>query len=400
MAQALVTAYRSGGLTGLVRTAGLRILLPVSFLALTFLGLRWYTADRSPRYDWDTSVENRADTTRNLYAHDGKHRGVSFVAYTKVTEKELTPLLVNNIEWLVLVPFGWQDDEHSPDVRFSTHNDLYWSETDSGIVQISAIARSRGIRIMLKPHLWLLNHGQGVWLSDIDMDSEEEWKRWFDSYGKFILHYAQLAQRIKAEVFCIGTELHQTATERSQNWRTIASDVKHHFSGKLTYAANWDSEVHDITFWDELDYIGVQGYFPLSRQPDPSVIECRRSWEQHAQSLESLSNRYNRPILFTEIGYKSTSDGAIRPWEWPGFLSGLVQRASIETQANCYESFFSVFWDRRWFAGAHIWKWYANHSEAGGAANIDFTPQNKPAQNILARWYARPGKPVNISRNP
>jgi hypothetical protein len=253
---------------------------------------------------------------------------------------------------------------------------------------------------MLKPHLWLLNHGQGVWLSDIDMDSEEEWQRWFDSYGKFILHYAQLAQRIKAEVFCIGTELRQTATERSQNWRAIARNVKHLFSGKLTYAANWDSELHDITFWDELDYIGVQGYFPLSTQPDPSVIECRRSWEQHAQSLESLSDRYNRPILFTEIGYKSTSDGAIRPWEWPGFLSGMIQRVSIETQANCYESFFSVFWNRRWFAGAHIWKWYADHSEAGGVGNIGFTPQNKPAQNILARWYARPGKPVNISRNP
>ncbi|MGB2960468.1 MAG: hypothetical protein WBD30_16410, partial [Bacteroidota bacterium] len=106
VARTLATAYRSGGLTGLVRMAGLRILLPVSFIALSFLGLRWYTADRSPPYDWDTSVENNTDTTRNFYAHDGKHRGVTFVATTKVTGKELAPLLANNIEWLVLVPFG------------------------------------------------------------------------------------------------------------------------------------------------------------------------------------------------------------------------------------------------------------------------------------------------------
>jgi len=393
----LVKAYRSGGLPVLVRMAGLRILLPVSFLALTFLGLRWYTADRSPPYDWDSSVGNNTDTTRNLYAQDGKHRGVTFVATTRVTKKELGPVLANNIEWLVLVPFGWQDDEHSPDVRMSTHNDHYWSETDSGIAQISSLARSRGIRIMLKPHLWLLNHGQGVWLSDIAMKSEEDWNRWFESYGRFILHYAELARRIKAEVFCIGTELHRTATERPREWRRIVSNVKHRFSGKITYAANWDGEVHDIAFWDELDYIGVQGYFPLSKRLDPPFDECRQSWEQHAQSLESLSNRYNKPVLFTEIGYKSTSDAAIRPWEWPGFLSGIVQRSSSETQAKCYESFFSVFWDKRWFAGAHIWKWYANHSEAGSSRNIDFTPQNKPAQNILARWYSRPGGVVNIS---
>jgi hypothetical protein len=393
--RSLVRAYRSGGFRGLLRVAGVRILFPVSLLALTFLGLRWYTADRSPPYDWKTSVENLGGTTRNLYAHDGKHRGMNFVAYKEVTKKELAPLLANNIEWIVLVPFGWQKDEQSPDVRMSTHNDHYWSETDSGIVQISSIAHSHGMRVMLKPHLWLLNHGQGTWLSDISMESEEAWHQWFDSYRKFILHYAELAQRIDAEAFCIGTELHRAAVERPEDWREIISDVKHLFSGKITYAANWDREVYAITFWDDLDFIGVQGYFPLSKRSDPPLSEVTQSWETHAQSLESLSSHYKRPILFTEIGYRSTADGAIRPWEWPEFLSGMVQRASSETQAHCYESFFSVLWSKDWFAGAHIWKWYADHSGAGGPDNIDFTPQNKPAQNILAQWYARPGEPVN-----
>ena len=66
---------------------------------------------------------------------------------------------------------------------------------------------------------------------------------------------------------------------------------------------------------------------------------------------------------------------------------------SQETQLNCYNAFFETFWQEDWFAGVYIWKWGVNHERTGGDGSHFFTPQNKPAQNAMARWFAHPAAP-------
>ena len=71
------------------------------------------------------------------------------------------------------------------------------------------IARARGIRTMLKPHVWLRN---GHWCGEISMTSEADWEQWFDSYRTFIMHYARFAETHGIGLLCIGTELQGTHT--------------------------------------------------------------------------------------------------------------------------------------------------------------------------------------------
>ncbi len=54
----------------------------------------------------------------------------------------------------------------------------------------------------------------------------------------------------------------------------------------------------------------------------------------------------------------------------------------METQANCYEALFHTFWNEPWFAGVHLWRWE-------GEDKFDFTPKNKPAANIMAKWFGK-----------
>ncbi len=61
----------------------------------------------------------------------------------------------------------------------------------------------------------------------------------------------------------------------------------------------------------------------------------------------------------------------------------------METQYNCYEAFFRSLWEKDWFAGVYIWQWALHHEDAGGTSNPFFTPQNKPAQNCIAKWFGR-----------
>jgi len=95
-------------------------------------------------------------------------------------------------------------------------------------------------------------------------------------------------------------------------------------------------------------------------------------------------------------GRKQTSDGAVRPWEWTEDSSQLLARVSTRAQADAYESFFRAVWPKPWFAGAFIWKWYGGqrHRAHGGEGDdIDFTPQGKPAEGVMARGFGAAGAP-------
>ena len=108
------------------------------------------------------------------------------------------------------------------------------------------------------------------------------------------------------------------------------------------------------------------------------------------QAIERIQKSYGKPVLITELGYHSSVDAAIEPWTWRVEADDASPQDRLQTQANCYEAFFRSFWDKPWFSGVYIWKWYPQHASCGGTFDTDFTPQNKPAERVMASWYGRP----------
>ena len=106
LVRSLVRRCRHGEIRALSRAILVRVVIPSAGISLSFVPVRLYTADRTPPYAWDTSVENRKDNTRDLYSIDGRHRGVTFSSHGPITAEMLDPVILNNIEWLVLVPYG------------------------------------------------------------------------------------------------------------------------------------------------------------------------------------------------------------------------------------------------------------------------------------------------------
>jgi len=329
----------------------------------------------------------------NLYAQDGKQRGVSWVAGRKISPEDLKPLVRDNIEWIVQTPFGWQRNYDSPQVILATPNQVFWGESDEGLTVTTQMAHRLGIKTMLKPHIWLHRNGSGKWRGEIEMKSEADWERWFASYGKFILHYAKLAEKLNIEALCIGTELHLPAVRREADWRRLIEHIRRVYHGKILYAANWYREFEEINFWDALDYIGIQAYFPLTKNRDPTVEEIKKGWQPYLKAIEKVQKKFQKPVIFTEIGYKSTDDSAIEPWKWPREMEWSKIRISPQTQANCFEAFFQTFWRREWFAGAYFWKWFPHNPQANRHYRYSFTPQFKPAEKVIAKWYRQPVSP-------
>ncbi|MFQ5639188.1 MAG: glycoside hydrolase TIM-barrel-like domain-containing protein [bacterium] len=318
-----------------------------------------------------------------------KQRGVSWVGSGVVAEDDFLPLVENHVDWIAQTPFGWQQDYNSPTFELVRGRRVLWGERDKGIELTTRLAKKFGIKTLLKPHIWLRNRSDGKWRSDIEMDSEADWQSWFENYRRFILHYARLAEKNGIEALSVGTELHATIKQRPRDWQKIIAEVRKVYTGKLTYSANWYEEFEDVKFWDELDFIGIQAYFPLSDKHNPTIEELMAGWRSHLEAIEKVRKKYRKPVLFTEIGYKNTTDSAIKPWEWLRSSSDAASEAELQTQVNCYEAFFQTFWNKDWFAGSYIWKWFPKSRRQFRRVRDRFTPQNKPAEKVMAKWYGK-----------
>lgn len=312
-----------------------------------------------------------------------KQKGVCWVGGREiVTETEIIALKQCHVNWISQTPFAFQRNPGSSALTTNFSSDrVWWGESDAGIAKTAELAKKSGISTLLKPHIWV-NNG---WPGDIAMKSDTAWHTWFINYERFIMHYAALAEKNKIEIFCIGTELQKT-TQKEKEWRKIIAKIKSVYKGKLTYAANFHEEYQQIKFWDALDYIGIQAYFSLTQNEKHTLASLEGGWNGPLASIEDVHKQFGKPVLFTEIGYRSDEKAGIEPWAWPEENQGT--KISEEAQANCYRAFFNTAWSKNWLAGAYFWKWYPHGPRR--MADIDFTPQGKSAQKVLAENFKQP----------
>jgi hypothetical protein len=153
------------------------------------------------------------------------------------------------------------------------------------------------------------------------------------------------------------------------------------YKGKLTYAANWDN-YQTVPFWQELDYIGVDAYFPISDQKTPDLITIKTAWDRWKLELSTLSRKQNKQILFTEYGYISADYAGLEPWKNAGDDREVNQQA----QHLLFKGLFDAVWQEDWMAGGFIWKHHAEKSYRRGYEKR-FTPQNKKAAQTIAKTY-------------
>ncbi|MFH1784647.1 MAG: hypothetical protein ABH868_07165 [bacterium] len=317
-------------------------------------------------------------------------KGICYIVWSKDhyaskrSDKSLEKLVTTNAKWVGLHTTWYQEHYTSTEIYRGGK-----SPTDESLIHAIEKIHELGLNVMLKPHLDLINSEGGEWRGSIEFETEEEWQAWFESYTNFAVHYAKLAQENNVELYCIGTELSATTIVKPDMWRGVIKAVREVYKGPLTYASNWDGEYLDISFWSDLDYAGIDPYFPLSEAMQPSLEEIKEGWKSWFAQIEQWQKKMNQPVIFTEIGYASSTGAAKEPWEhMPG------KYADTKLQEACYEALYQTFWDEPWFAGLYWWMW-GGSVKIGGENHRGFSPQNKPAEETIRTWY---GKKTN--KNP
>jgi len=310
-----------------------------------------------------------------------KMNGMSFVAPPNPFPTDpMEELATLGVGWIASLPYAFFH-KNKPTVHHTVSGG-WWGEGPEGMCKTIELAHGQGMKVMLKPQLW--THDQ--WIGDLDFKTEEEWKLFEASYSKFILSWAAVADSMEVELFCIGTEIQHSTTKRADYWRNLIDDVRKVYKGKLTYAPNWD-DYDKVTFWDKLDYIGTDAYFPLLPNKTPTVCNLKDAWQPIVAKLKAFSKKWNKPILFTEFGYLSLDGCAFKTWELE------KKRESVgvneQAQSNAVQALLEVFAEEKWWAGGFLWKWYPNLNSAAGEAkqSRDYTPQGKLVEKVLRKMY-------------
>jgi hypothetical protein len=287
------------------------------------------------------------------------------------------------------------------------------SPSDAAVIAAIRALQDQGLTVTLKPHVDSIDgtwRGDFTWpAADTTTAEQQAWlTAWFTSYQAFILHFAQIASENGVGTLVIGTEYtrltgNTCAGSCEAYWlQYVINPLRQQYPNlTLAYGANATSagdEFTTVSFWSDVDIIGVDGYFPIDNAsdcntgtpPDPTVAELVSGWTSNpcsggfnaVSALQNLSQSHpGKPLIFTEIGYPSATGSNTAPYNYTP--TGAYDEAE---QANCYQAFFEVFSQQTsWMKGVFWWDWTVSVPSAN---DTGYSPQNKTAgDTTLPEWY-------------
>ncbi|MGE5277273.1 MAG: glycoside hydrolase family 113 [Acidobacteriota bacterium] len=293
---------------------------------------------------------------------------------SRATLERLARLSANSIS---VMPFAFSPEAARPEIDF-VHRSAR-GETDEGTVRAVSDARAVGLSALVKPQIWLPGR---VFVGDVAMGSEQDWKAWFAAYRRFIVHHAIVAEASGAALFCVGTELTRTEA-RDRDWRETIAAVRLATGAPLLYAANWASDAEKVPFWDALDLIGVDFYDPLSKDPSASDADLEAGARRAAEPVARLSRRFGRPAVFAEVGYPPVSASWVSPHDED---SGRPR--APEDAARAIAAVFRALGGEPWWKGAFWWKAFSDGRDAR-PGETGFNVLGTPSEKAIAAGFAR-----------
>jgi len=312
----------------------------------------------------ETQTDYQKGVVLGLYSKDP--------AYTYETElKEIKALGATHVS---LVTSWYQQDILANEIypRWKPVGD-FETTPDTKLIEVIDRAQALGLKVFLFPILRLEHRKPKEWRGVL---APTDLKTWRNHYRKFVMHYARIAAAHKIALYSVGSEL--CSQEKDADfWKKLIAEVKTVYKGELTYSANWD-HYQKIEFWDDLDYLGLNGYYEMAKTDTPTVPDIVKRWWDISNQIANWQEQHNKKLIFTEIGYPSVDGGCAQPWDYTRQAN-----VDLQEQAVCYEAFFLSWRSSKHLAGVYFWNWYGQ----GGENDRSYTPRGKPAEKVLTRWY-------------
>lgn len=291
------------------------------------------------------------------------------------------------VTWVSLTPFGRLWSLQSTEILMDF--EAPYEDNRAAVLRMIAQAHAHGMKVLVIPHLWVETGG---WRGEIEPGSPAGWTAYQASYRRFVTAWARDAQAAGADAFSIGVECKSWSGRFGTYWRSLIGELRSVFDGLLTYSANWD-EVDGVLFWDLLDLVGINAFYPLAEHDGATYGEYVEGARKARDLVRASIAALDMPVVFVEVGYTTRPNAAVQPWLWPDDMTAVAE--DEDEQARALAAVFEVFLPEPWFTGFFVWRYYASLDDVSQEAGWGFSPHAKVAESLLdsvfhAEWGADP----------
>ncbi len=232
------------------------------------------------------------------------------------------------------------------------------SPSKKNIFKILKQGKQEGYKTSLRVYVDLLS---GDWRAY--WDPKDKTKA-FEELQKQLVSIAQESERIDLDLLILGAEYEKlTQPQFRSQWLSLISAVRQVYSGQLTYGANSNYSSYStvealwVPFWEELDFIGIDYYHPMSQ----GKVDSQAFSLLHQKKLEEILTplkKWKKPIFINEVGAPIAENGFEKPFEW---VWPMDHKENLAHQSLYLESFFLA--SKEQINNIQIWRYMPNEKK-------------------------------------
>ena len=268
---------------------------------------------------------------------------------------------------------------------------------DLRLVCALQMAERRGLRTMLQADL--TSAPGGTWSGSWSRTTREGWSEYFDDYARFATHYGLLAELAECDLLSVGSDIVQTTRAtaqgrraraeesawRSAGWSQVIRAARGAFSGALTYGAGSLDEASHITFWSELDAVGLVLFEPVDTR-GLSLLQARAALAGRiAHDLDFLGEvalREQKPALLVQVGFTGGVPAAWLARSGPGSTDADLEALQLDVLGD------AVAASQAKVRGMFLWRFSTDPADRGINAR-DYVLQGVRVHEAVARVFGK-----------
>jgi hypothetical protein len=311
-----------------------------------------------------------------------------------------TAIQASQSDWIVLRPTWQFTQANPPQIQSVLARDGLMQEW----IEMADLARSAGLTIAVFPEIKFPDSDDDNWWLHAQ-ETPDWWNSWFEQYQRFILHQADLANLLGADVLIIGdpeiapalpiaSGENNQPNEKLDRWLDLIQTLRKSFEGQLAWAteAQADLTQQDPLLFKDVDLVYLLWSVSLASTPQTDSSELAVAAAAYLDTVVfPWIIQFDKPLIlaveYPAIDGASVSGCGQHPSLCDSYTTSNVNGMSLSIdlyeQASLYDAVAAAISQRSWVSGLISRGFNSAVTLRDGSSSV----YGKPAWNVLWFWF-------------
>lgn len=264
-----------------------------------------------------------------------------------------------------------------PRLTFTAPNTITISTNQSDLVNVIDYARSKGLIIFLKPHIF----GTSSW--SMYSTSGYDFNTWFTNYSTALLTVLGWVAS-KVDIAGVSNELYSQTSVGLSSWQSLIASMRALNVNMKISCSMVPDEISTNAYLPYIDYIGCNLYIGLNGDLNTNVSDLKKCMFREYTSnlnyidiLHKKAQSLNKKIFITETGLLPMINSIKQPAKWDYDNTYYQANKDKNVQLLYYKAMLPTYANDSLIDGIMLW-----------SLTDDFTPiGNLNTENLIKTYF-------------